>query len=60
MLACADKTQVDGDWLIDDNLAPSGAARRAGGISCLTSPIIATSPARLNWQNWAQHWPESG
>lgn len=61
MLACADKTQVDGDWLIDDNPAPSGACAPRWRHIVFDQPYNRHAPGlRLNWQNWAQHWPESG
>jgi len=61
MLACADKTQVDGDWLIDDNPAPSGACAPRWRHIVFDQPYNRHVPGlRLNWQNWAQHWPESG
>lgn len=58
MLACADKTQVDGDWLIDDNPAPSGARAPRWRHIVFDQPYNRHAPGvRLTWLNWMEHWP---
>lgn len=58
MLALADKTLADGDWLIDDNPHPCGAQPPRWRHVLFDQPYNRHLPGpRVSWLNWPTHWP---
>ena len=58
MLALADKTLADGDWLIDDNPHPYGAQPPRWRHVLFDQPYNRHLPGpRVSWLNWPTHWP---